>query len=523
MSSVGAFHRPSSLNSMRGTFVAVSLSVAVVLGVVAAVLLGHRHPSTASAPSGSGSATTVPVDAQVTIGAGSPVAVPSPFLGISTEYWTTPSWGQHAVPLSRLFAMLSSDGPIRLRIGGNSADRSTWSPTKELPEWVFELTPSWLRQTSRIVRQTHVKLILDINTVTSTPKDAARWARTAFASLPRGSITAFEVGNEPDIYNQRVWQRMTAGPGAPPLPKRITATSYARSFADYAKALAKAAPGIPLLAPALAEPQRNYGWVATLLQTPHPRLVGITAHHYVYAACAKPSSPKFPTIARVLSEDAQLNMRRAALAVEHISDRAGLPLWLTEINSVTCAGKRGVSNTFATALWAPDALFELIRAGVESASIHVRPTQPNMAFTFTRNGLAPQPLLYGMLLFARTLGPGAQLIPLHLAAASKLHLKAWGVRLDGGAMHVLLLDKGSRAARVRLELPFAGPATVQRLTAPKIDSTGNVTLDGQRLTAAATWAGKARAEMLAPTANGYVINVSRYSAALVTAQLQPGH
>jgi hypothetical protein len=40
--------------------------------------------------------------------------------------------------------------------------------------------------------------------------------------------------------------------------------------------------------------------------------------------------------------------------------------WLREvrtINSVTCGGVRGVSNTLVTALWAPDALFELRRRG----------------------------------------------------------------------------------------------------------------------------------------------------------------
>jgi hypothetical protein len=53
-----------------------------------------------------------------------------------------------------------------------------WSPTKEQPEWVFELTPSWLGQVGQIVRQTHVKLILDLNLVTTTPALAARWAKT---------------------------------------------------------------------------------------------------------------------------------------------------------------------------------------------------------------------------------------------------------------------------------------------------------------------------------------------------------
>ncbi len=423
--------------------------------------------------------------------------------------------------LRRVLAMLGVDGPIRLRIGGDSADRTVWSPTKEQPEWVFELTPSWLGQVSQIVRQTHVKLILDLNLVTTTPALAARWAKTAVARLPPGSITAFEIGNEPDIYSRAQWQRLTAGTGVP-LPKRITATSYASAFASYAQALAKAAPGVPLLAPALAKPQKNYGWVTKLLHAPHPGLAGITAHRYPYSACARRGSQTFPTIARVLSENATVSMGATALTVEHISDRAGLPLWLTEINSVTCGGTRGVSDTFATALWAPDALLELARAGVESASVHVRADAINTAFSLTRSGLVAHPLLYGMIAFSRMLGPGARLIPIHLAAPASLHLKAWAVRVDGGMMHVLVLDKGTRSVRVRLNLPLSVTATVERLTAAAVAAKSGVTLAGQHLTAAGTWTGARRAETVTPSANGYTVSVSRYSGALVTAHLRPG-
>ena len=450
------------------------------------------------------------------------MTVPGSFLGVSTEYWTIPVWARQMGLLHRVLAMLSQDGPIRLRIGGDSADRVQWAPTKELPEWVFELTPSWLRQTSQIVNQTHVKVILDLNLVTSTPALAARWAKTAVARLPQGSITAFEVGNEPDIYSRSAWQRMTAGPGVPPLPSRITATSYARSFASYANALAKVAPGVPLLAPALAEPQKNYGWVTKLLQAPHP---GAGRHHRTPLPVLRLCEARLAHIpddragaererdgrhgphrvdgrahqrpgraAAVADRDQLRHLRRHEGRQQHVRDRA--------------VGAR-----------------RAVRARPRRRRVGQRPRPAdaiNMAFSLTRKGLVAHPLFYGMVLFARMLGPGAQLIPLHLAAPAALHLKAWAVRLSDGVMHVLLLDKGGRSARVRLKLPLTGTATIQRLTAPKVTSTGHVTLGNQHLTRAATWAGTPRAETVAPTRNGYLISVPRYSAALVTAQLRPG-
>lgn len=458
------------------------------------------------------------------------MAVPASFLGISTEYWTLPVWAQEPTVLRRVFAMLSQDGPIRLRIGGDSADRIRWAPVKELPEWAYELGGSWLRHTRQIVRSTHVKLILDLNLVTATPAVAAHWAKTALAALPAHSVTAFEIGNEPDLYKRRAWRRVTRRTPVPPLPRRMTPALYARDYALYARAISRVAPGIPLLAPALGIPQVSYPWVSKLLRSPHPGLKGITIHRYPYAACARPGTRSYPTIAKILGEHAVDALGQTARTVERISDPAGLPLWMTEFNSVTCGGVKGVSNTFATALWAPDALFELASSGIESASVHVRdnsrpttspmPSAVNMAFTLTRRGVSSYPLLYGMVLFARTLGPGAQLVPAHLAAASSLHLKAWAVRVRGNTMHVLLINKGNRRAEVRLRLPFTSTPTAQRLIAPKVTSTDQVTLGGQHLTRRASWAGTPRTVTLTRTKAGYTLSVPRDSAALVTAQVR---
>ena len=87
-----------------------------------------------------------------------------------------------------------------------------------------------------------------------------------------------------------------------------------------------------------------------------------------------------------------------------------------------------MSDTFATALWAPDALFELMRAGVSAVDLHARQFAVNDPFAFDRSGLQAHPLLYGLILFARTLGPRAQLLPMrHLAGAHSSSLKEWTV------------------------------------------------------------------------------------------------
>jgi hypothetical protein len=450
-------------------------------------------------------------------------SVPPSFLGISTEYWALPLWARHVALLDRVLSLVRGPGPLVLRIGGDSADRTFWAPVRELPEWAFELTPAWLREVRTIIDTTGARVILDLNLVTATPAIAVRWARIAEAKLPRGSIIGFEIGNEPDIYSRALWQTAIAGQGiSPVLPPQITPGSYIGAFAAYSHALATAAPGVPLLGPALAEPGVDEGWIARLLAAPHPGLSAVSVHRYPYSACAVRSDPTYPTIGRLLSEQATAGMARTLRGAVTAARRAGLPLRLTELNSVTCGGVRGVSNTFATALWAPDALFELRRAGVASIFIHVRAHAVNAAFSLGHHGLTAHPLLYGLVLFHRMLGVDPQLATLRLHARRLLHLKAWAVRSRPDILRVLVIDKGRRGTTVGLTLPTQGPGTVQRLLAPSIGSSDGETLAGQHLGPDGRWRGRLTFTTITPGPHGYILTLPRYSAALLTLRLRPG-
>ncbi|GAC1581710.1 MAG: glycosyl hydrolase family 79 C-terminal domain-containing protein [Candidatus Dormibacteria bacterium] len=476
-----------------------------------------RTPVTVATPPG-------PPQAVVTLAAPSRPAlgVPGSFLGLSTEYWTVPVWARHLSLLGHVLASISSNGPIVLRIGGSSADQTFFASAKEPPEWVFETSPAWLRQVRRIVTRFGVRVNLDLNMVTATPQIAVRWARAAQAALPIGSVIGFEIGNEGDIYSHTAWQELTGGTiAARALPQTMTAPGYAASYRVYAAALAEVAHGVPLLGPALSDPAAHPSWVSQLLAGPHPGLGAITVHRYPLSACALPGSKMFPTIARVLSEPATAGMATSLRSSVRAARGAGLPLRLTEINSVTCGGRRGVSNTFATALWAPDALFELLHAGAASAAVHVRANAINMAFSLTRDGLVAHPLLYGMAMFSRTIGPGAHLVGLHLKIHRGLRLKAWAVRLPGNRIHVLLINKGAAGARVSLRIPAQGSTMAQALLAPSVRATSGVTLGGQHLSRRGVWTGAPVGTRLRlGPGGGYRVVVRGYSATLVTARLR---
>ncbi|MEA2161423.1 MAG: hypothetical protein QOD66_3803 [Solirubrobacteraceae bacterium] len=456
----------------------------------------------------------VPSAASVVIGANIHPISPS-YLGLSIEYWGLPLFERHRVAFGRVLSLLRvGAAPLILRVGGDSADRSLWDPgLRRLPAWAFHLMPRWLGMARALIKHSPARLILDLNLVTSSPLRAAAWARAAEAKLPHGSILGFEIGNEPDIYDRPYW--LATHVGASVLPLGISPRSYLRDFRAYAHELIRFAPGVPLLGPAVANPSGSVGWISQLVAHARPLLGAVSAHRYPYSACLGPGSAAYPTVARLLSEKASAGNAQHVRAAAVAAHRAGLPFRMTELNSVTCGGRAGVSDTFATALWAPDALFELLRNGVDGVNIHVRTDTVNAAMVPVRAGIRARPLLYGLILFARTLGTDPELAALRLREGSGLHLKAWAVRASG-ALHVLLINKGTTPASVKLRITGTGPATVQRVLAASSNAKSGETLNGQTLGSDGRWRGRPDHEVIPSGPGGYAVRLPATSEALIS-------
>lgn len=467
--------------------------------------------------------------ATVTIGPHATMtAVPRSFLGLSTEYWSLPLWAPHMALLERVLPMLHApgQGPMVLRIGGDSADHSVWDPQAlPVPAWAFSLAPRWLDQAGELVGDLHLRVILDLNLITDSPAEAADWARAATGALPPGSISAFEVGNEPDIYTRAAWRATLAGRPllGRRLPVELTAHDYARDFHAYAQALAPVTPGVALAGPGLARPQVHGAWVGTLIDGDRRSLGLVTVHRYPMSGCARRRrSPAYATVARLLSPTMAQRMAAALAPVVDAAHDAGLPIRVTELNSVDCGGRPGVSDTFATALWAPDALFSLLRTGVDGVNIHVRANTINAPFALTVGGVRARPLLYGLILFARALGPDARSVAATVRARPALNFRAYATRTGSRTLHVVLIDKGPRAVRVALRLPATAAAGLQRLTAWSPASRSGVTLGGRWLGADGRWRGTPATGVVTPRHGVYTVALRRASAALLTVPVAPG-
>ena len=202
----------------------------------------------------------------------------------------------------------------------------------------------------------------------------------------------------------------------------------------------------------------------------------------------------------------------------------GLPFRLAETNSCYQGGKRGVSDTFASALWGADLMYQLATAGGVGINFHgggygwYSPIAGTVSSGFTA-----RPIYYGMLLFAQA-GPG-YLIDASLDNQPDAPLlTAYGVLNDTGnapgtARAIIFNKEADRAAHLTIDIGEpAAQARVLRLTAPRLDDTQDVTLGANPVGAAGAWLPE-REEALAVHNGTATIELPAGSAALVSFNL----
>jgi hypothetical protein len=472
----------------------------------------------AVASAGARAATAPAPDAIVEAGA-TLRAVPRSFLGLSIEfeelarYERLPAFGTFLKQLEP-----PGSGPLSLRIGGESADNTYLSKSQQLPGWSYVLTPAWFATLSKLITSVRMRVIVDLNLAVRSTSQASRMARATLSSLPAGSVQAFEVGNEPDLFRfgiVGIRKVRASSPGSFAWAFGYTPQSYVSEFDAYASALRSSAPGVTLAGPASATPATTW-WSA--LPSGRGKLGLVSVHRYPFAACGRPNTPQYPTSAGFMSSAAATGLAQSVGRSLALAHRRHLPLRITELGSASCTGQAGATDTFATALWAPDALFSLLAAGVGGVNVHSRWRTPNTPLSGAP-ALQARPMFYGLVMFARMLGPGARLLRTTIQSTKTLPLSAWVVQLGDGSVRVLLINKSWRRLTVGVHVPTHSTALVQALRAPGLTATSGLTLAGQALGSNGVWAGKTMATPVPSGFDGtYVMRVPGYSAELLAAR-----
>jgi hypothetical protein len=511
---------PRFLASAITSVVGLAAAITTVLGLIMAVLL------VASEIGESGKAAAVaPAGAMRLVVSGAPVGRPIPagYLGLSIELSGLEGYlGHNPGDVNPVFVALlrniSLGGSPALRIGGDSTDRSWW-PARGVRRpggAPYTITRNWLRVLRSLADRTSAKLILGVNFEADSRAAAGAESRAFIRSLGSSRISALELGNEPELYATLGWYRKAGRRVIYGRPPGYGFQRYLRDWGGVVGAL----PRVPLAGPTVG----GFNWLTGLGRylRLHPRVRIVTLHRYQLSRCfITPSSPRYPTIRGLLQSATADSLAVTISPFVRIAHAHHRQLRVDELNSVACAGSPNVSNRFASALWALDAVFEMRRVGADGVNIHTFPIANYGLFTFSHKDHRwrgyVRPEYYGLLMFAQAAPAGSRLLPVS-GAGSAIH--AWATRGADGHTRVVLINDGTRRRTVVTRVPgISTGASLERLRAPGLAAKTGITIGGLRFapgTTTGALTGHPQLESVGHVGDIYTVRLPAESAALLT-------
>ena len=439
--------------------------------------------------------------------AGAPV--PKAFLGLSFELSSAAQIASYG-GRGNFVAMLRSLGPGILRLGGASADsRVAWSDSsKPRPAWASSvLEPADLRRLRRLASASGWRVLLTLGLAHYDARSAAREAAAARRILGR-SLAGIEIGNEPDSYGHHALRALP-----------WTAARYEREVSAYRRAIARRTPGLPVAGPGVSGSRAFKVWGAAEARRQHPAL--LTGHHYPLRCDSVPP----PTIADLLSPRIRSLEALSLQRYMSVSRRRRTPFRMDETNTVSCGGRAGISDTFASALWATSYITQAMAAGtaginLQGAPANCRGYSPVCATTPTQlalGALQAQPEWYALLLTRSLIGDRP--LRTRIAAPANPNLVVAALSGAGGVLKFVIVDDEPAGAPAAVRLHVARGlhvASVLRLTAAGPEARSGVRLGGRAVARDGSWhAG--HLEHLTAHAGVLGLDIAPSSAVLVTA------
>lgn len=408
--------------------------------------------------------------------------MPLDFTGLSyesTQLYDPAFFSPDNVSLIAQFRAFNPQGILRL--GGNLSDCSRWqsengdfstpkavaAETASEKAWEWKLTsaaaqagragaitPKALEMLRGFLDRTGWTVIYGLNFGSGDIARAADEAGHA-ARLLGDRLLAFQIGNEVDFYGGNPRYR-EAG---------YDFDRYARELVTMWDAVRAAAPSARLGGPDTA---LSTDWVERFAALPGNDAVFLSSHYYAMGPASDPAM----NAQRLLGPSEKLENQIAA--VRRIQTQSKLPFRLTEGNSCFGGGKKGVSDAFASALWAADFLLQTAQAGYASVALHGGGDGIYTPIEAVSAPATPRPVFFGAQ-FANHLS-GCDLLNCSVDGMTSLAAYA-GQR--GKRRILALINKSARSLSPKIHWPDIqerAPASVVELRAPALDTTSNIEL-----------------------------------------------
>jgi hypothetical protein len=340
------------------------------------------------------------------------------------------------------------------------------------------------------------------------PLAAAREVASAKRALGPW-LEGVEVGNEPDAYGRHAFRS-----------EPWTFARYNGEVRAYRNAIRKLVHGIAFAGPGVSGSHAFAQWGPGEVTGERPAL--LTGHHYPLGCHQEPQ----PSIPELLSPKIRVMEGRSLHRYLRVARASGIPFRMDEANSVSCGGRAGISNTFASALWATGYIAQSMAAGASGINFEGNPANcfgytavcaPNAA-RLASGGLNAQPLWYALLMTRDLVGDRPIAVALRERRPANLAVSAFVAR--NGSLELVLVDDeppGSAPATVRVQVGRRfGAASVLALTGPRQEATSGVTLGGRTVRAGGAWSEPSNLPRVPVRGGSVPLTLTPSSAQLVT-------
>lgn len=358
----------------------------------------------------------------------------------------------------RLIQLIRNLGPGLLRVGGDSSDEVFWTGSeRNAASGKDSLTTSDIDRLAAFSRAIGWPVLFGLNMGKNDPNTAANEAQYVYSKLGV-NLYALQTGNEPDVYH-------LFGLRNPD----YSADNYRVEFENYKNIIQAGVPEVSFAGPGTAY---NTDWITSFADKESRNIKLMDAHYYVAGPASDPGI-KYQTI---LSSSFKLS--GLLQIINNESQQYHLPYRITECNSIYGGGKAGVSDVFASALWALDFMWNAASNNAQGINFHGGNHLVYSPVTIENGVITARPIYYAMLAF-KFAGPGSTNIPVNINQPGYNCSAYASINSDNKRVITLINKDDSKDFYFTVQAKKT-TSTIQvvRLTAPTITSTGNVTFAG---------------------------------------------
>ena len=423
-------------------------------------------------------------------------AISPTFEGLSFEAAILAQNPEYLNPDNSVFIQLIKNlGPGILRIGGGTSDKIGWTGTARTSNTPPNmLTTTEIDQLSAFSKLTGWPVLFGLNLGSyqlMTTVNEATYINNSLGS----NLFAFQFGNEPNYFAANGLR-----------PGNYTVNDYLNDWNAYYAIIKPQAPQASFAGPDVVQ---GSDWISSFADAGNDKVKLIDGHYYL----AGPATSSFITYQYLLPADAVLPVYLQDLY--STASKYGLPYRITECNNIWGGGKVGVSDIFASALWALDFMWTVAENNGQGINFHDGEGIIYSPLTVSAGVVVVHPEYYAMLAFRYACADGT-IIPAKMDATTFNCSVYACIKADNSYTITLINREDKNNITFNIQVSFtASSIQIARLNAPTITSKANVTFDGSAINANGTFTPLARAPQMV-NQKDFKVNIPAGSAAVVT-------